>query len=329
MANAEATLSGFEQDSVKNIHISGDVNFVVGSFNPSFAGYLNSLDDIDYVEPNRIYKAPFMPLSSASKPAVSRVVPSRRQKSIKKYQKREMITQSGVPSWGICRINQRERGDLASYTSDTSAGQGIDVYIFDTGINAEHPDFGGRAVRSENFIDYEDNIDYAGHGTHVAGTIGGMTYGIAKNVQLHGVKILDKNGDGSTATLIEVFVSAGNTGDNACDYSPSANPDVFTVGASDLQDAIPSFSSYGECVRIYAPGTNITSTWMNDQSQTMDGTSMANPHVTGIAAMLMSERNFDSANDLYNTIIQIATPGVLKSPVEQTNLLLAYNGLER
>jgi subtilisin family serine protease len=71
---------------------------------------------------------------------------------------------------------------------------------------------------------------------------------------------------------IPVFVSAGNSGDNACDYSPSANPDVFTVGASDLNDVVPSFSSYGECVRIYAPGTNITSSWLNGQSQIMDGT---------------------------------------------------------
>jgi hypothetical protein len=122
MANAEATLTGFDQDSVRNIHIGGGVNFVVGTFNPSFAGYLSSLDDIDYVEPNRIYKAPFKPSSSAPNPYVSSVSPSRRQKTIKRYQKREVVTQSGVPSWGICRINQRERGDLGSYTADPSAG---------------------------------------------------------------------------------------------------------------------------------------------------------------------------------------------------------------
>lgn len=151
-------------------------------------------------------------------------------------------------------------------------------------------------------------------GTHVAGTVGGNTYGVAKHASLHGVKILDKNGDGTTAALVQaishitqtakpgrtiinlsltgprsatidnalsmavkehgipVFASAGNSGDDACNYSPAANPDVFTVGASTEQDDIASFSSYGQCVRVYAPGSNITSSWLDAKSQVMDGT---------------------------------------------------------
>ena len=128
---------------------------------------------------------------------------------------------------------------------------------------------------------------------------------------------------------IPVFVSAGNTGDNACNYSPSANPDVFTVGASNKQDMIPSFSSFGECVRIYAPGTDIVSTWIGDQTQTMDGTSMANPHVTGIAAMLMSEYQFNSPLEVYDAVMKMATPNALKSAKNGENILLAYNGPER
>ena len=80
---------------------------------------------------------------------------------------------------------------------------GIHVYIFDSGINAEHPDFGGRAHREASFIDYEDDADHAGHGTHVAGTIGGNDFGVAKNTILHGVKILDRNGDGTTSALVQ------------------------------------------------------------------------------------------------------------------------------
>lgn len=107
--------------------------------------------------------------------------------------------------------------------------RGIHVYVFDSGINTKHPDFGGRAYMEASFIDYEDDVDHAGHGkiiicliffsrlfmhkkfktlklfigTHVAGTIGGNSYGVAKNVILHGVKILDRNGDGTTAALIQ------------------------------------------------------------------------------------------------------------------------------
>jgi subtilisin family serine protease len=130
---------------------------------------------------------------------------------------------------------------------------------------------------------------------------------------------------------IPVFVSAGNSGNNACAYSPSANPDVFTVGASNQDDMIPSFSSYGECVRVYAPGANITSSWLADEIQTMDGTSMANPHVTGIAAMLMSEYKFRSAYEVYEAIMSIATDNVLTSSVEDdsSEKLLAYYGPER
>ncbi|KAK4509377.1 uncharacterized protein ATC70_007728 [Mucor velutinosus] len=364
-ASLHAESEDLEPRAVKNIDIGNEFKAVVGSFNPSFVNYLSQLEDVEYVETNQVYKAAILPTVSKPQPYISSQVSSKN--------KRNIITQINVPSWGLARINRRNKDDMTTYSVDESAGGGVHVYVFDSGINADHPDFAGRASMEASFIDYEDNVDYAGHGTHVAGTIGGNSYGVAKNAILHGVKILDRNGDGTTSALIQaishvtqiaipgrsiinlsltgprsqtiddalsmavqqhgipIFVSAGNSGDNACDYSPSANPDVFTVGASNQNDIIPSFSSYGECVRIYAPGTNITSSWLGSESQTMDGTSMANPHVTGIAAMLMSEYDFHSASELYEAIMNIATENVLTSSIDDdgSERLLAYNGPER
>lgn len=290
-------------NDMKNIDIGQEFKAVVGSFKPAFVEYLNGLEDVEYIEPNHIYKASILPASSQPQPYTVASNPKSNPMQRRKNQKRNVITYQDPSSWGLARINRRDRNDLSSYTVDDQAGTGIHVYVFDSGIDVDHPDFGGRASMEANFIDYEDDADNAGHGTHVAGTIGGNQYGVAKNVILHGVKILDRNGDGATSALIQaifhvtkiaergrsiinlsltgprsqtiddaltmasqeygipIFVSAGNTGDNACDYSPSANPDVFTVGASNKEDMIPSFSSFGECVRIYAPGTNIVSTW--------------------------------------------------------------------
>ncbi|KAI7889523.1 peptidase S8/S53 domain-containing protein [Mucor mucedo] len=297
--------------------------------------YLSSLDDIEYIEPNNVYKAAILPSVAQPKPYSPREIKPAVQRRKSSFSKRNIFTQVNVPSWGIARINRRDHYDLSSYTSDDLAGNGIHVYVFDTGIDVNHPDFGGRASMEVSFIDYEDDIDHAGHGTHVAGTIGGNSYGVAKNTFLHGVKILDRNGDGSTASLIQdhgipVFVSAGNSGDDACSYSPAANPDVFAVGASNQDDVVPDFSSYGECVRLYAPGTDITSAWLGDKTHTMDGTSMANPHVTGIAAMLMSEYEFHSPSEVYEALMSIATHNSLTSPKDQgRDALLAYNGADR
>ncbi|KAI8881558.1 subtilisin-like protein, partial [Backusella circina FSU 941] len=279
------------------------------------------LDDIEYVEPNRVYKAAIFPATLEPRPYTSKGLKSIHSIE-RRLEKRGAVTQENVPSWGISRINHRNRDDLTSYTLDEKAGEGISVYIFDTGIVPNHPDFADRAAIAANFIDYEDAVDLAGHG--------GNSFGIAKNAKLLGVKILDKYGDGETIALlreqhgIPVFVSSGNEGDDACNYSPSSNPSAFTVGASTLNDFIPPFSGHGNCVGLYAPGTNITSTWLNGQIQTMDGTSMANPHVSGIAAVLMSKYNFESAHEVYDALKSIATTGVLSSNNGEDNQLLAY-----
>lgn len=130
---------------------------------------------------------------------------------------------------------------------------------------------------------------------------------------------------------VPVFVSAGNSGTDACFFSPSSNTNVFSVGAIDINDSVPKFSNVGECVAIYAPGSNIVSTYIGgtDSSKSMDGTSMASPHVAGIAANLMSKKAYASAQELYDAIRAIATMGIVRFDASKTsspsNNLLAFN----
>ncbi|KAI8359872.1 peptidase S8/S53 domain-containing protein [Choanephora cucurbitarum] len=351
-------------DAIKDIQV-GNFKAVSGAFHPSFISYLSQLEAVDYIEPNQIFKSTIEPMQTSPKPFKST---SLRSVNNRNY-KRSLIVQTDVPSWGLSRINHRERDNPKIYTADEYAGKDIHVYVFDSGIDANHPDFGNRAIMEANFVDKEESVDLAGHGTHVAGTIGGEVFGVAKNALLHGIKILDRKGDGTTASLlraisyvaktaipgrsiinlsltgprsqvvddalsslvrdynIPVFVSAGNSGDDSCNYSPSSNPDVFTVGAMDEHDMIPFFSSYGACVSIYAPGRNITSSWINSQVRTMDGTSMANPHVSGIAAVLLSQKQYDNAGKLYKDILTLASQNMLNYEVDDLNrprALLAY-----
>jgi subtilisin family serine protease len=193
-------------------------------------------------------------------------------------------------------------------------------------------------------------------GTHVAGTIAGKEYGVAKKATIKSVKILDKHGDGTTAGLLKalayvasnatpgksvinlslsgpkskivedaiketaknhnvpMFVSAGNTGDDACQYLPAASNHVFTVGATDEKDIVAYYSSVGECVRMYAPGSGIISAWKGENTATMrlDGTSMANPHVAGIAASLLSKEKYSDIEQLYADLENRGTKDILK-----------------
>lgn len=268
---------------------------------------------------------------------------------------------------------------------------GIDVFVLDTGVYAEHLDFDGRATHSANMIRNEDSRDMGGHGkkisflfslfanlcfilgTHVSGKIVGTEYGVAKRANIRSVKILNKVGDGSTSSLLKgiehvikyavpgksvvnlslsgpksrlldealnslvlqhnvpVFVSAGNAGTDACFFSPSSNENVFAVGAININDAVPQYSNVGECVNIYAPGSNIVSAYIggSDSSKSMDGTSMASPHVAGIAANLMSKNNYDTAHQVYEAIRMLATKDSVQFDSSKSsspnNNLLAFN----
>jgi subtilisin family serine protease len=232
-------------------------------------------------------------------------------------------TQSGA-TWGIDRIDQRALPLSGTYTY-TSTASTVYAYIIDTGLQTSHSEFA--TSRATNVYDAfgGTGADCQGHGTHVGGTVGGVTYGVAKEVKLRGLRALDCNGSGSNSGVIAsmdwvrtnhikpavanmslgggysstvntaannlanagVFlaVAAGNNGADACNYSPASASAATTVGSTTSTDARSSFSNYGTCVDIYAPGSSITSARLNGTSTTMSGTSMASPHVAGVGAL--------------------------------------------
>ncbi|XP_071477018.1 extracellular serine proteinase-like [Diadema antillarum] len=210
-------------------------------------------------------------------------------------------------SWGIDRVNQRSL-PLDVDTVFAGDGNGVNVYILDSGINPNNTYFGGRAVVGSDTVGGQDGIDCDGHGTHVAGTIGADSFGIARAATLYAVRVLDCNGDGTLTGVLEgldwvrnnvrkpaivsmslggtasdvmdaavndvyndgvtVVAAAGNDGVNACYFSPGRNPNVLTVAATASNDYEPAFSNFGDCVDLYAPGVYITSTWYTSDNAT-------------------------------------------------------------
>ena len=266
-------------------------------------------------------------------------------------------TQSNA-TWGLDRIDQRARPLSTTYTYTYTASN-VHAYIIDTGILTSHREFGGRAVSGYDFVDNDSNAtDCNGHGTHVAGTVGGSTYGVAKEVRLVGVRVLSCSGSGTTAgvvagidwvtsnaikpavanmslggrgtTTIDTAVSAsiasgvtygvaaGNGNifgirQNACNYSPARVATAITVGATQSTDAAATFSNYGTCVDILAPGVNITSAWYSSTTatNTISGTSMATPHVVGAAALVLARYPLYTPAQVASALTTAATPGVV------------------
>ena len=274
------------------------------------------------------------------------------------------VTQSmdanGDP-WGLDRIDQGALPLSRTYTY-TSTGAGVHAYIIDTGIWTLHPEFGGRA---NNVFDAygATGEDCNGHGTHVSGTIGAATYGVAKGVSLHGVRVLSCAGLGLNSDVIAgvdwvsanhvtpavanmslgggkspaldqavtslwnsgVFlaVAAGNDNVDACTESPSGAPSVFTVAASTKTDAKASYSNWGTCVEAYAPGSAIVSTYLAGTTMSLSGTSMATPHVVGVAALYKATNGNQPSRTVANWLITNATSGVITgNPSGTPNLLL-------
>ncbi|MFI9007726.1 S8 family peptidase [Actinosynnema sp. NPDC053489] len=276
-------------------------------------------------------------------------------------------TQTNPPSWGIDRIDQRALPLSASYTYN-STGAGVHAYVIDTGITPSHPDYGGRATFDYNAID-TDNTDCHGHGTHVAGTVGSATYGVAKGVRLHGVKMMNCSGSATTTAALNainwvtanhtkpavantswnftasasletairnmiaagVFLatSAGNTGGNSCDRLPRKVETASVVASSTSADVRSSSSSTGPCVDVYAPGNLIVSTVRTGGAGTMSGTSMATPHVTGVAALYKQRFGDQPSATVHDWINANATPNVVSggSTGSTVNRLLFTNGL--
>ncbi|HLM66099.1 MAG TPA: S8 family peptidase [Longimicrobium sp.] len=270
-------------------------------------------------------------------------------------------TQSGA-TWGLDRIDQRNRPLSGTYTY-TSTGAGVYAYVIDTGLQANHPQFGTRAA---NVFDAfgGTGADCNGHGTHVAGTIGSTTYGVAKSVQLRGLRALDCNGSGSTSGIIAavdwvrvnrtnpavanmsvgggfssslntavtnlansgvfVAVAAGNSNADACNYSPASAPAAFTTASSESSDAKRSSSNWGSCVDAYAPGGSITSTWINSGTSTISGSSMASPHVAGVAALYKATYGNATTATIDTWIKNNATLNVITGNVTGTPNRLLY-----
>ncbi|MEW2413831.1 S8 family peptidase [Streptomyces sp. NPDC046866] len=211
-------------------------------------------------------------------------------------------TQPGPPSWGLDRIDQRALPLDSSYTYPDKAGEGVTAYIIDTGVRISHTDFGGRASYGFDAIDNDNTAqDGHGHGTHVAGTVAGGSYGVAKKAKIVGVRVLDNNGSGTTAQVvagidwvtqhavkpavanmslgggadsaldtavrnsiasgITYAVAAGNESTDASTKSPARVAEAITVGATTNTDAKASYSNYGSVLDIFAPGSSITSSW--------------------------------------------------------------------
>jgi subtilisin family serine protease len=263
--------------------------------------------------------------------------------------------QSGA-TWGLDRIDQRSLPLSGTYDDGGRTGAGVNAYIIDTGILTSHTQFGGRAVAGYTAIsDGNGAIDCNGHGTHVSGTVGGSTYGVAKGVKLIAVRVLDCAGSGTNAGVIAgmdwvtanrvtpavanmslgggastavddavnrmvaagvtVAVAAGNENTLACNSSPARAPSAITVGATTNTDARASFSNYGTCVDVFAPGNNITSSWYSSTTatNTISGTSMASPHVAGVAALYLQSNPGASPATVANAIVTTATSNKVTS----------------
>ncbi|HEX5735184.1 MAG TPA: S8 family peptidase [Blastocatellia bacterium] len=281
-----------------------------------------------------------------------------------------MVTQTNPP-WGLDRIDETDLPRSGTYTY-TTTGAGVNVYIIDTGIRRTHTQFGGRAfVGFDAINDGRNSSDCNGHGTHVAGTVGGSTFGVAKGVRLFAVRVLGCNGSGSTSGVIAgvnwvtsnhedpavanmslgggastsldtavnnsinagvtYAVAAGNSNTNASTQSPARVAAAITVGSSTINDARSSFSNFGSVVDIFAPGSSIQSAWWTSDTATatISGTSMASPHVAGVAARIKQSNPGASPATVRNEMVNQATLNRLSGiPSGTANRLLFRSGTQ-
>jgi subtilisin family serine protease len=279
----------------------------------------------------------------------------------------EVSTTQTNAIWGLDRIDQRNL-PLSTTYDYTPTGAGVRAYVIDTGIYTGHNEFGGRAsIGWDGILDGSEDCN--GHGTHVAGTLGGTTYGVAKAVTLIGVRVFACGNTGSTSTIIAgidwtaanaikpavanlslggvadpatdaavnglinagviAVVAAGNDNQPACNYSPARVANAITVAASTSSDGRWINSNYGTCVDVFAPGVNIYSAWIGHPYGTgsISGTSMATPHVAGVAAMYLEGNTTASQATVAGAIINSTTPNKVVNPGTGSPNRLLYSPL--
>ena len=277
-------------------------------------------------------------------------------------------TQNGAV-WGIDRVDQESLPLSTTFTS-ADQGAGVRAYVVDTGVLTSHLDFEGRTLDGFSAIaDGQGTNDCNGHGTHVAGTIAGTTYGVAKLATIVPVRVLDCNGSGYLSSVIAgldwvaqtsapgepavvnlslgggtsssldsavenlvsrgltVVVAAGNSAISACNASPARTPGALTIAASDISDGFASFSNFGSCVDMSAPGVSVTSAWISSNTSTavLSGTSMAAPHVAGLVAVLMTN-GYMQPSEVEFRLESAAVAKVTGLPLETPNLLAQLVG---
>jgi serine protease len=264
-------------------------------------------------------------------------------------------------TWGLDRIDQRSGSLDSQYSYNTSAAN-VNVYVIDTGVNAHPDFGGRVFSGYDFVDNDNDASDCQGHGTHVAGTVASNTWGVAKGAKVYGVRVLNCQGSGSYSAIIAgmdwvaenhvkpavanmslgggasssidnatnnlvasgvvTVVAAGNDNSNACNYSPARAADAITVGSTTSGDARSSFSNYGSCVDIFAPGSNIRSTSQSGGSTVMSGTSMASPHVAGVAALYLANHPNATPSQVEQAIESAATQNAISDVKGSPNLLL-------
>jgi subtilisin family serine protease len=292
-------------------------------------------------------------------------------KSVAYIEQNAIVQASAIQTgatWGIDRIDQRAL-PLSGSFGYTATGVGVNAYVIDTGIRFSHTEFAGRAVSGYDAVDGGAADDCNGHGTHVAGSVGGTLYGVAKAATLVGVRVLDCRGSGTNAGVIAgidwvtanhtrpavanmslgggastavddavtrlinagvpAVVAAGNgnifgIAQDACNYSPARVASAITIGATTSTDARASYSNYGNCVDLFAPGSSIKSAWYNGDAatNTISGTSMASPHVAGVAALYLQANPGATPQQVRDALYSGSTKSVVTNSKTTNNHLL-------
>lgn len=278
-------------------------------------------------------------------------------------------TQSNA-TWGLDRIDQRNLPLNTTYTY-SGTGAGVNAYIIDTGILTGHTQFTGRVGSGFRAIadDGRGTSDCNGHGTHVAGTVAGTTWGVAKGATVYPVRVFGCGNSGSWSDIIAgidwvranhvkpavanlslgggantsvdaavnnlinagvvAVIAAGNNNADACAFSPARVANAITVGSTQSNDARSSFSNFGSCLDLFAPGSGITSAWFTSTSASavLDGTSMASPHVAGVAALFLQNNTTATPAQVASAIINASTPNKVTSPGTGSPNRLLYSVL--